>query len=117
MRILNYQRRREDARTQADGLYALRILLRNGIRVFTDFAHSAFWSAMLPRIAFVTASLRDSLPRRGCAIQLGNDFRPRGAQHRFRNDERTRLSHRGYTRAIWQGYAVCRRSQWRRLEV
>ena len=42
MRLLNHQKRREDGRTQAGRLCALRKLSRNGICVFTDFAHSAF---------------------------------------------------------------------------
>src|SRR5438067_10609024 len=42
MRILNHQTRREDARTQTGRSCAVRKLSRNGIRVFTEFAHSAF---------------------------------------------------------------------------
>src|SRR2546428_7365908 len=42
MRILNHQTRREDARTQTGRWCAVRKLSRNGICVFTDFAHSAF---------------------------------------------------------------------------
>src|SRR6266513_1112987 len=42
MRRLDHQRRREDARTQTGRWCAVRKLSRNGICVFTDFAHSAF---------------------------------------------------------------------------
>src|SRR5437660_6016813 len=42
MRRLDHQRRREDARTQTGRSCAVRKLSRNGICVFTDFAHSAF---------------------------------------------------------------------------
>src|SRR5256884_7106514 len=42
MRRLDHQRRREDVRTQTGRSCAVRKLSRNGICVFTDFAHSAF---------------------------------------------------------------------------
>src|SRR5947209_7659871 len=42
MRRLDHQTRREDARTQTGRSCAVRKLSRNGICVFTDFAHSVF---------------------------------------------------------------------------
>src|SRR4029077_11521179 len=59
MRLLNHQKRREDDRTQAATLCALHKLSRNGICVFTDFAHSAFG------VRCVIASLSSLL---ACAI-------------------------------------------------
>ena len=47
MRILNHQNRCGDARTQAGRLCTPRKLSRNGICVFTDFAHSALWGVLV----------------------------------------------------------------------
>src|SRR5882757_969060 len=52
MRILNHQKRREDARTKAGRLCALRKLSRKRTNVCLDFARSAF-GGVLPSLSFL----------------------------------------------------------------
>src|SRR4029077_3145976 len=60
MRLLNHQKRREDDRTKAARLCALRTLSRNGICVFTDFEHSA--SGVRCVIALLSSLLACAIP-------------------------------------------------------